>query len=119
MLPTLSRFIPTIKKSLRMAVAQGAQKWGIKVGVIGGSGLYKLEGIEKVATVNPETVSWTCAEISAEADFWTAFSPGDSRLLPSQSARRPRALTSPSLRDTVSLTLTCLLIQDFGEVVQN
>lgn len=28
----------------------------IRVGVIGGSGLYKLEGIEIIDVVNPETV---------------------------------------------------------------
>lgn len=33
--------------------------WGglpIRVGVIGGSGLYKLDGIEIIDVVNPETV---------------------------------------------------------------
>jgi purine nucleoside phosphorylase len=30
----------------------------IKIGIIGGSGLYQLEGLEFIEEVNPETVSW-------------------------------------------------------------
>lgn len=35
--------------------AQLAQ-WNIRVGIIGGSGIYKLEGFQILGTVNPETV---------------------------------------------------------------
>lgn len=53
--------VTSVKKIFPGIMSMRAPKiaWGglpIRVGVIGGSGLYKLDGIEIIDVVNPETV---------------------------------------------------------------
>jgi len=42
----------------------------VKIAVIGGSGLYNLEGLEFVAEVNPETVCYTHRPIEVYRSFF-------------------------------------------------
>jgi hypothetical protein len=67
----------------------------IHVGVIGGSGLYKLEGMEVVAEINPITVSVDARVLQGCPMLTLRYSPGDLLHRPSQLQRLQREFTLP------------------------
>jgi hypothetical protein len=80
-------------------LAQLAQ-WNIRVGIIGGSGIYKLEGFEIIGSVNPETVGAARAPWRQQHPAHSIRSPGASPRRRSPSRATRRACTSPSSRAT-------------------